>query len=63
MNELLLKATLKVLTDGQAILYAMIHNKRNELNEEQLERLVNDYKEQTALLIMEVMNEAQNNNS
>ena len=57
MNEPLLKATLKVLTDGQAILYALMqsHIMEGTQSEGRFDALVMEYKTETAKLILEVM--------
>jgi len=65
VNEPLLKATLAVLTDGQAIIYALIqsHIMESTQSEGQFDALVVEYKMETAALIMEVLDAAQDNNS
>jgi len=57
LNEALLKVTLTVILDGQATLYALIQD-----DEENMEYHIQEYKKQTANLIVEAMGEAQNVN-
>ena len=59
MNEPLLKATLKVILDGQATLYASIMTKTGDWSSEDYEEFVTEYKSQTAQLILEVMGNEQ----
>ena len=66
MNEALLKATLKVILDGQAILYATIMTQKN-MDAEDVYKLygefVKEYKAETAKLILEAMNAVQDDTS
>ncbi len=57
MNEPLLKATLKVILDGQAILYALMqsHIMGDTQSEERFEALEAEYKTETSRLIMEAI--------
>ena len=64
MNEPLLKATLKVLTDGQALLYAFhlrayAEIKDGIVSDEQFETWQDEWKTSTAALILEAINAAQ----
>jgi len=68
LNEPLLKATLAVVLDGQAVLYATIMTTGSDRthSQEEFESYTNEYKVNTARLIMEAMekaNETQDNNS
>ncbi len=65
MNEPLLKATLKVLIDSQAVLYATIitHTMKGMEEDDTYRALVDEYKEETAELILEAMNAAQGDES
>ena len=65
MNEPLLKATLKVILDSQAVLYATIltHTMKGMEEDDTYHALVDEYKEETAALIMEVLDAAQDNTS
>ncbi len=59
LNEPLLKATLAVILDGQATLYAMLCTRASgEDGGDMFERLIHEYKTETAKLIMEAMNES-----
>ena len=60
MNEQLLAATLKVLTNSQATLYAQIMrledgDKLFPFTDEQMQVYMDEYNEDTAKLIIEVM--------
>ncbi len=61
MNEPLLKATLKVLLDGQAILYALMqsHIMESTQSKGKFDALVIEYKTETSQLILEVLDAAQ----
>ncbi len=65
MNEPLLKATLKVILDGQATLYAMIQTNSMGMNydpsADSYQNFVDEFKKETAVLILEALNEAQDN--
>ena len=63
LNKPLLKATLKVILDGQATLYASIMTKTGDWSSEDYEKFVTEYKSQTAQLILEAMDEAQDDTS
>ena len=64
MNEPLLKATLKVLTDGQAILYASImQNVTGDVSMETYKKEIAYYKQETARLILEALDAAQGDES
>ena len=57
MNEPLILVTLKVILDGQAALYAQILNSiAPELNPEDL---IDEYKKETAKLILEALGHGQ----
>lgn len=66
MNEPLLKATLKVILDGQAALYATImtqHTLSVDESTESYEGFVDEYKASTAQLILEALDAAQDSTS
>ncbi len=59
MNEPLLKATLLVILDGQAALYAMAMTRDNYMAEDSdFEKYVEEYKKATYQLILEALSEA-----
>ena len=51
----LTKAWLKVVIDGQAYLYSMVHDKRHALTDEQRTSLENDWKQESEKLVRELL--------
>ena len=65
ISEPLLKATLKVILDSQAVLYATIltHTMKGMEEDDTYHAIVDEYKEETAKLILEAMNAVQGDES